>query len=66
MSLLIMQSWLQISSQLSYKLKSSHIPVSYTHLQEGFTVNERLPDTLVDVAAVSYTHLDVYKRQYQR
>ena len=30
-----------------------------------FTMNELFPHTLLDLIPVSYTHLDVYKRQHK-
>ena len=48
----------------------SHIPVSYTHLESTYTIRNNaysfgctFADVTVDIPTVSYTHLDVYKRQ---
>ena len=40
------------------------IPVSYTHLEDTMdNIRRRLTDSVEMEIAVSYTHLDVYKRQ---
>ena len=63
----------QQNNQLAYLRK----PVSYTHLdtmnlerQRGITIQTAVTsfqweDVKVNIIAVSYTHLDVYKRQVQ-
>ncbi len=35
---------------------------TWNNLQEGFTVNERLPDTLVDVAVWHVSYIDKHHK----